>query len=45
MQSPRQQVNKLLAAVTRAIKMVTLGGVALGYDIIWTDRHQSDGVY
>lgn len=25
--------------------MVTLGGVALGYDIIWTDRHQSDGVY
>ena len=24
--------------------MVTLGGVVLGYDIIWTDRHQSDGV-
>lgn len=25
--------------------MITLGGVPLGFDLIWRDRHQSDGVY
>lgn len=25
--------------------MVTLGGINLGYDLIWSDRHVSDGVF
>jgi hypothetical protein len=24
--------------------VITLGGILLGYDMIWTDRHNSDGV-